>query len=161
MPGPMEGVKVLDLSQVISGPMAAQWLCDQGADVIKVEDPQMGDLCRWLGPRKADIAALFLTANRGKRSIVIDAKTDEGKETMRALVQWADVLIQNFRPGAIEKLGFGYEACAALNPRLIYCALQDMAKPDHTPVPESMTRSFRPPRAWRPASATLPPAIRC
>jgi crotonobetainyl-CoA:carnitine CoA-transferase CaiB-like acyl-CoA transferase len=123
MPGPLEGVKVLDLSQVISGPMAAQWMADQGADVIKVEDPQMGDLCRWLGPRKGDIAALFLTANRGKRSIVVDAKTEDGRETMAALVRWADVLIQNFRPGAIEKLGFGYEACAALNPRLIYCAL--------------------------------------
>ena len=140
MPGPMEGVKVLDLSQVISGPMAAQWLCDQGADVIKVEDPQMGDLCRWLGPRKADIAALFLTANRGKRSIVIDAKTDDGRETMRELIKWADVLIQNFRPGAIEKLGFGYEVCAELNPRLIYCALSGYGQTG----PYSRTRVYDP-----------------
>ena len=140
MPGPMEGVKVLDLSQVISGPMAAQWLCDQGADVIKVEDPQMGDLCRWLGPRKADIAALFLTANRGKRSIVIDAKTDDGRETMRELIKWADVLIQNFRPGAIEKLGFGYEVCAELNPRLIYCSLSGYGQTG----PYSRTRVYDP-----------------
>jgi crotonobetainyl-CoA:carnitine CoA-transferase CaiB-like acyl-CoA transferase len=140
MAGPMEGVRVLDLSQVISGPMAAQWLCDQGAEVIKVEDPQTGDLCRWLGPRKADIASLFLTANRGKRSIVIDAKKPEGTEALRELVKWADVLIQNFRPGAIERLGFSYEACAALNPRLIYAAISGYGQTG----PYSRTRVYDP-----------------
>ncbi len=140
MPGPLESVKVLDLSQVISGPMAAQWLADQGADVIKVEDPEMGDLCRWLGPRKGDIASLFLTANRGKRSIVIDAKSDDGRETMTELVKWADVLIQNFRPGAIEKLGFSYEVCAGLNPRLIYAAISGYGQSG----PYSRTRVYDP-----------------
>lgn len=103
--------------------MAAQWLADQGADVIKIEDPQIGDLCRWLGPRKGDIGSMFLTANRGKRSAALDLKDPQGADALWKLIERADVLVQNFRPGAMEKLGFGYTACAARNPRLIYCAL--------------------------------------
>jgi crotonobetainyl-CoA:carnitine CoA-transferase CaiB-like acyl-CoA transferase len=123
MPGPLEGVRVLDLSQVISGPMAATWLADQGADVIKVEDAGMGDFARYLGPRKADISAMFLTANRGKRSISLNLKSPDDQAVLWALIEKADVLIQNFRPGAIERLGFGPEPARARNPRLIYCSI--------------------------------------
>jgi crotonobetainyl-CoA:carnitine CoA-transferase CaiB-like acyl-CoA transferase len=123
MPGPLEGVRVLDLSQVISGPMAATWLADQGADVIKVEDSKIGDFARYLGPRKADISAMFLTANRGKRSISLDLKAYEDQEVLWKLIETADVLIQNFRPGAIERLGFGPEPARARNKRLIYCSI--------------------------------------
>ena len=123
MPGPLEGVRVLDLSQVISGPMAATWLADQGADVIKVEDAGMGDFARYLGPRKADISAMFLTANRGKRSITLNLKAVEDQQVLWKLIERADVLIQNFRPGAIERLGFGPESVRARNPRLIYCSI--------------------------------------
>jgi crotonobetainyl-CoA:carnitine CoA-transferase CaiB-like acyl-CoA transferase len=124
MGGPLSGVKILDLSQVISGPMAATWLADQGGAVIKVEDPKNGDLARWLGPRKGDLGAMFLTANRGKESIVLDLKDSaEDRDLLWRLIDEADVFLQNFRPGAVEKLGFSADAVLARNPRMIYCSL--------------------------------------
>jgi crotonobetainyl-CoA:carnitine CoA-transferase CaiB-like acyl-CoA transferase len=122
MAGPLSGIRILDLSSVISGPMAAAYLADQGADVIKVETP-FGDMTRRLGPHKGDLSAMFITANRNKRSIAIDLKSEGGKATLADLIASADALIENFRPGALAKLGFGYEAAAAINPRLIYCSI--------------------------------------
>ncbi len=122
MPGPLAGVRIVDLSQVVSGPMAAGWLADQGADVIKVEPPH-GDPVRALGPAKGDLASTYIQINRGKRQIVLDLKQDEAKAALGKLIASADVLVENFRPGVMEKLGFGYEAAKAINPRLIYCSI--------------------------------------
>ena len=120
--GPLKGVRVVDMSQVISGPLAASWLADQGADVIKVEDAK-GDPSRHIGPRKDDMSALYFAVNRGKQGLVADLKSKEDCARVWAEIEKADVLVQNFRPGVAERLGFGYEAVAARNPRLIYCSI--------------------------------------
>ena len=122
MAGPLEGIRVLDLSAVLSGPIAAGMLADQGADVVKIESPD-GDTSRRIGPRKADISAMFLAANRGKRSLVLDLKQAAAQQIVRALAQRADVLIENFRPGAMDRLGLGHAALLALNPRLVYLSI--------------------------------------
>jgi crotonobetainyl-CoA:carnitine CoA-transferase CaiB-like acyl-CoA transferase len=120
--GPLAGIRVIDLSAVVSGPMAAGLLADQGAEVIKVE-PRQGDLTRLIGPAKGDISALFAAINRGKRSIVLDLKQASARDMLRDLLSDADVVIENFRPGAMTRLGFGYEAVAAFNPRIVYLAI--------------------------------------
>jgi len=122
MQAPFSGLKIVDLSAVVSGPMATGLLADQGADVIKVETPK-GDLTRVIGPAKGDISALFTTINRGKRSIVLDLKHPDGAQVLRELIASADVLVENFRPGALARLGFSYETVAATNPRLIYLSI--------------------------------------
>lgn len=122
MQAPFAGLKVVDLSAVVSGPMATGLLADQGADVIKVETPK-GDLTRVIGPAKGDISALFTTINRGKRSIVLDLKHPDGAQVLRELIAGADVLVENFRPGALARLGFSYEAVSAINPGLIYLSI--------------------------------------
>jgi crotonobetainyl-CoA:carnitine CoA-transferase CaiB-like acyl-CoA transferase len=104
---------------MISGPLATMWLGDQGADVIKVEPPGRGDLVRRLGSTRRGFSASFATANRNKRSIALDLKTDAGREVLWQLVESADVFVQNFRPGTIERMGFGDETLRARNPRLI------------------------------------------
>ena len=123
MPGPLEGVRVLDLSTMISGPLAAMLLADQGADVIKVESPGIGDLMRYLGSHRNGVTGLFANNNRGKRSIVVDLKEPRGVEVLKQLAASADVLVQNFRPGAMTRLGLGYDDLAAVNPRLIYVSI--------------------------------------
>ena len=122
MPGPLAGIKIVDLSQIVSGPMAATILADQGAEVIKVESPG-GDPVRGLGPAKGDLSAMFIAVNRGKKGLSIDLKTDGGRAILERLLVGADVVIDNFRPGTMDRLGFGYERCCALNPRLIYAAI--------------------------------------
>ncbi len=121
--GPLSGIKVVDMSVMISGPLAAMILADQGADVIKVESPGLGDIMRFLGSSKGGMTGIFANNNRGKRSLVVDLKKPEGAEVMRKLVADADVLIQNFRPGAMERLGLGYEDLSALNPDLVYVSI--------------------------------------
>src|SRR4029077_17436634 len=108
MPGPLDGVRVLDLTAMISGPMAAMILADQGADVIKIEPPD-GDLMRHFGVLHEGMSSSFLSNNHGKRSLAIDIKAPAGLEIVRRLVATADVLLQNFRPGAIERMGLGEE----------------------------------------------------
>lgn len=122
MTGPLEGIRVLDLSAVLSGPIAAGMLADQGADVVKIESPE-GDTSRRIGPRKADISAMFLAANRGKRSLVLDLKQPAAQQIVRELAQRADVLVENFRPGVMDRLGLGHAALLALNPRLVYLSI--------------------------------------
>ncbi|MEP6557731.1 MAG: CoA transferase [Burkholderiales bacterium] len=119
---PLTGVRVLDLSAVISGPMCCALLADQGADVIKVE-PLAGDQSRRIGPSKGDLSALAISVNRGKRSIALDLKRKDHLEVVRELAQRADVLVQNFRPGAMDRLGLSAKALCALNPRLIYVSI--------------------------------------
>lgn len=121
--GPLDGVKVVDLSVMISGPLAGMMLADQGADVIKVESPGLGDIMRFLGTSKGGMTGIFANNNRGKRSVVVDLKKAEGIDVLKRLVAGADVLIQNFRPGAMERLGLGYDELSALNPDLIYVSI--------------------------------------
>jgi crotonobetainyl-CoA:carnitine CoA-transferase CaiB-like acyl-CoA transferase len=121
--GPLEGVNVVDLSVMISGPLAGMMLADQGASVIKVESPGLGDIMRFLGTSKGGMTGIFANNNRGKRSIVIDLKKPEGIEVVRKLVADADVVIQNFRPGAMERLGLGYDDVKAINDEVIYVSI--------------------------------------
>ena len=121
--GALDGVKVVDLSVMISGPLAAMMLADQGADVTKVESPGLGDVMRFLGSAKGGMTGIFANNNRGKRSIVVDVKQPSGLEVMRSLIADADVLIQNFRPGAMERIGLGWDDVKALNPDLIYTSI--------------------------------------
>ena len=121
--GPLDGVKVLDFSVMISGPLAAMMLADQGADVIKVESPGLGDIMRFLGTNKGGMTGIFANNNRGKRSIVVDLKQAAGTDLVRQLVEDADVLIQNFRPGAMDRLGLGYDDVKSINPDLIYTSI--------------------------------------
>ncbi|MBL9048387.1 MAG: CoA transferase, partial [Tabrizicola sp.] len=108
MRSPLQGIRVLDLSAVLSGPMATAMLADQGAEVIKVEAPG-GDLSRRIGPAKGDMSAMFIAANRGKRSITVDFTSPEGQETVRALCRTADVVLENFKVGGLKKYGLDYE----------------------------------------------------
>jgi crotonobetainyl-CoA:carnitine CoA-transferase CaiB-like acyl-CoA transferase len=123
MAGPLAGIRVLDLTSVVAGPLATQMLCDMGADVIKIEAPE-GDPPRHTGPaRSPNMAALFMGLNRGKRSLVLDLKNDTAKDALWRLIATADVFVHSMRPQKIEKLGFGHEAVCAKNPRLVYAAL--------------------------------------
>lgn len=122
MAGPLSGVRIVDLSAVVSGPMATGLLADQGADVIKVE-AEGGDMTRRIGPMQGDMSPLFASINRGKRSIVLDLKQAAAREVLRDLLATADVLVENFRPGAMQRLGFDWEAVQTLNPRIIYLSI--------------------------------------
>ncbi|GIX30136.1 MAG: CoA transferase [Porticoccaceae bacterium] len=121
--GPLAGVRVLDLTRVLAGPAASLALADLGAEVIKVEPPGHGDETRTFPPFRAGESHYFLAINRGKKSIVVDLKKPEGVELILALAERCDVLVENYRPGVMERLGLGYAALAARNPRLIYCAI--------------------------------------
>lgn len=123
MPGPLDGIKVVEFTSVVLGPWACQTLGDMGADIIKVEPPT-GDTNRNLGPytNHGNMCALYMTCNRNKRSVVLDLKSDKGREAAFRLVADADVMVHNFRPTAMEKLGLDYEAVKAVNPTIIYCA---------------------------------------
>ena len=122
MKGPLSGFRIVDLSSVISGPVATVLLADQGADVIKVEAPA-GDIVRRMGRGHDSLSPAFVTANRGKRSVCINLKEARGVELVKRLIKDADVFIQNFRPGAIEKMGLGYDVLTALNPALLYVSV--------------------------------------
>ncbi len=125
---PLDGLKVLDLSRLLPGGFCSLLLADFGAEVIKVEDTGMGDYVRWAPPyyEGADEtarSALFLALNRGKRSIRVDLKSEQGKEVLLRLARDADVLLESFRPGVLDRLGVGYERLRAENPGLVYCAI--------------------------------------
>jgi crotonobetainyl-CoA:carnitine CoA-transferase CaiB-like acyl-CoA transferase len=123
----LEGVRVLDLTNVLSGPFATLHLSLLGADVIKIENPDGGDLARKLGNvpdyNRKLLGTSFLAQNANKRSLTLNLKTDLGKEVFERLARRADVLVENFRPGVMDRLGFSYEALSKLNPALIYCAI--------------------------------------
>ena len=121
--GPLDGVKVLDLSVMISGPLAAMMLADQGAEVIKIESPGLGDIMRFLGTSKGGMTGIFANNNRGKRSLVVDLKQEDGRDIVKRLIADADVLIQNFRPGAMERIGLGWDDARELNPDLVYASI--------------------------------------
>ncbi|SEQ96036.1 CoA:oxalate CoA-transferase [Solimonas aquatica] len=121
--GPLQGIRVLDFTRVLAGPSAALALADLGAEVIKVEPPDGGDETRSFPPFREGESHYFLSVNRGKKSIVIDLKTAAGIALARELATHCDVLIENYRPGVMARLGLGHETLAALNPRLIYCSI--------------------------------------
>ncbi|MEX0666166.1 MAG: CoA transferase [Acidimicrobiia bacterium] len=121
--GPLSGVRVLDLSIAATGPYAVTLLADQGADVVKVERPGIGDIGRWVGVSVNGMSALFLMCNRGKRSISVDVHTDQGRDIVRALARDVDVVVQNFRPGVVERLGVGYDDLRSENPDVVYASL--------------------------------------
>jgi crotonobetainyl-CoA:carnitine CoA-transferase CaiB-like acyl-CoA transferase len=126
---PLAGVKVLDLTRVLSGPFASMMLADLGADVLKVERPGRGDDTRAFGPPFAGgVSTYFLSINRGKRSLVLDLKDPADRETCLALARRADVLLENFRPGVLDRLGLGWEVLREENPRLIYCAISGFGR---------------------------------
>jgi len=123
MPGPLDGYRVIDLTTMISGPLATMLLADQGADVIKIESPHGGDYVRRGGNRRGDFAANFLNNNRNKRSVVLDLKHPRGVETLLRLCEQADVFVQNFRPGVIERMGLGEEVVRAARPDIVYASI--------------------------------------
>jgi crotonobetainyl-CoA:carnitine CoA-transferase CaiB-like acyl-CoA transferase len=123
MSGPLDGIRIVDLSVALTGPLAAGMLVDQGADCVKVEQAPTGDVVRWLGSTVAGISAMFQAANRGKRSIVLDLRQDDGLAILRDLVADADVLVQNFRPGVAERLGVAYDDIRSIRPDIVYADL--------------------------------------
>src|SRR5215211_7284461 len=127
--GPLAGLKVIDLTHVMAGPTCTMMLADMGADVIKIErNPGGDDTRRSVPPKIRGESAAFMMMNRNKRGIVLDLKTDGGKRVLHQLVQGADVLVENFGPGVMERLGFGYENLKKANPGLIYCSLSGFGR---------------------------------
>src|SRR6185503_13332407 len=127
MTRPLAGIRVLDLTNVLAGPFACHQLAHMGADVIKVEARGAGDLARQLGAdlelNKVNMGVSFLAQNAGKRSVTLNLKHPKGKEVLRRLVRTADVLIENFRPGVMDRLGVGHAELVKENPKLVYCAI--------------------------------------
>jgi crotonobetainyl-CoA:carnitine CoA-transferase CaiB-like acyl-CoA transferase len=121
--GPLAGIRVLDLTRVLAGPFCAMMLGDMGAEVIKVEEPGKGDDTRSWPPFVEGESTYFMSVNRNKQSVTLNLKAPEGRKIFQALARKSDVLLENFRPGTMDKLGFGYRALARLNPRLVYCSV--------------------------------------
>jgi alpha-methylacyl-CoA racemase len=120
---PLQGVRVLDLSRLLPGPFATLVLADLGADVVKVEDPQGGDSLRWLPPLVGEQSGYFHAINRNKRSATLDLRRPEGAAAFLRLARGADVVVESFRPGVLDRLGVGWEALHAANPRLVLCSI--------------------------------------
>jgi crotonobetainyl-CoA:carnitine CoA-transferase CaiB-like acyl-CoA transferase len=141
MPGPLHGYRIVDLTSNVAGPLATMILADQGADVIKVEAPDGGDHTRAGADGRAGFSASFLNNNRNKRSIVLDLKTEAGRKALLRLAARADVFVQNFRPGVVERLGIGEEAIRAVSQKIIYVSISGFGekgpyatKPAYDPV---------------------------
>ncbi|MDP7570374.1 MAG: CoA transferase, partial [Myxococcota bacterium] len=123
MPGPLTGVRIVDCTNMISGPMATMILGDQGADVLKIEAPGTGDLVRHMGSGRRGMAPTFATVNRNKRSVVLNLREPRGLELLERLVSGADVFVQNFRPGTAERMGIGEEVLRRVQPDLVYVSI--------------------------------------
>ncbi len=121
--GPLQGIRVLDLTRVLAGPAASLALADLGAEVIKIEPPGTGDETRSFPPFRDGESHYYLSINRGKKSMVVDLKSDEGLALVKDLAKKCDILIENYRPGVMNRLGLGYEVLADINPTLIYCSI--------------------------------------
>ena len=120
---PLHGLKVIDLTRVLAGPYCAMLLGDMGAEVLKIEEPVHGDDTRAWAPFQDGVSTFFLGMNRSKKSVALDLKVPEGAEALRRLIRTADVLIENFRPGSLKKLGFDYETVRTWNTQLVYCSI--------------------------------------
>lgn len=121
--GALSGVKVLDLSRLLPGPYCSLMMADYGAEVIKIEEPGLGDYIRWRKPAIEGIGARHLTVNRNKKSIELNLKSEEGKEIFRKMAASADVILESFRPGVMDRLGIGYDEISKLNEGIVYCSL--------------------------------------
>jgi crotonobetainyl-CoA:carnitine CoA-transferase CaiB-like acyl-CoA transferase len=146
MPGPLHGYRVVDLTSMVSGPLATMILADQGADVIKVENPDGGDHTRAANNRRGDFSASFLNNNRNKRSIVLDLKTQPAKDALLRLAATADVFVQNFRPGVADRMGIGEDAVRAVKPDIVYVSISGFGekgpyagKPVYDPLVQAMS----------------------
>jgi crotonobetainyl-CoA:carnitine CoA-transferase CaiB-like acyl-CoA transferase len=146
MPGPLEGVRIVELAAMLAGPWATMILGDQGADVIKVEAPGGGDHTRSLGNRAGGMAAQYLNLNRSKRSLGLDLKSAQGRELFLRLAGSADVVVQNFRPGVVERLRVGEDAVRAVAPAIVYVSISGFgergpyaAKPAYDPVVQALS----------------------
>jgi len=120
---PLQGVRVLDLTRLLPGPMATLHLADMGADVVKIEDTETGDYARAIGPARGRSSVFFQLVNRNKRAIRLDLKQPQGREVLLRLAKGAEILVEGFRPGVMAKLGVGYDELSAANPRLVYCSI--------------------------------------
>jgi len=123
MAGPLAGIRVLSFCRMLAGPYASMLLSDLGAEVAKVEEPRMGDMARYAGPFVDQTSSYFLSVNRGKKSVTLDLKNPAARDVVFRMAQRADVLLENFRPGVMERLGLGYEAVRAHNPGIVYASL--------------------------------------
>jgi len=144
-PGPLDGIRIVDLTSMLSGPWATMILADQGADVIKVEEPRLGDHTRAYGNRRNGFSASFLNLNRNKRSIAIDLKTAQGVDILMRLCKTADVLVQNFRPGVVERLGIGEAAIRVVAPHIVYVSINGFGENGpyaHKPVYDPIVQAF-------------------
>jgi crotonobetainyl-CoA:carnitine CoA-transferase CaiB-like acyl-CoA transferase len=144
-PGPLDGIRIVDLTSMLSGPWATMILADQGADVIKVEEPRLGDHTRAYGNRRNGFSASFLNLNRNKRSIAIDLKTAQGVDILMRLCKTADVLVQNFRPGVVERLGIGEAAIRKVAPNIVYVSINGFGETGpfaHKPVYDPIVQAF-------------------
>ena len=140
----LAGLKVLDLGRVIAGPLAASMLADMGADVIKVETPKTGDLARNMLPKKDGISTYFVVFNRGQKGVTLNLKSEEGREILLNMVRDADVLIENFRPGVMKRLGLSYEDVSAVNPGIIYASVSGYGQEGEYPGEPALTLWHRP-----------------
>jgi crotonobetainyl-CoA:carnitine CoA-transferase CaiB-like acyl-CoA transferase len=146
MHGPLDGIRIIDLTTMLSGPWATMILADQGADVIKVEAPGSGDHVRSLGNRRGGLSAMFLNLNRNKRSIAIDLKHPRGRDLVKELAATADVFVQNFRPGVVERLGVGEREIRGVSPNIVYASISGFGeqgpwskKPVYDPVIQAVS----------------------
>ncbi|MDY8108890.1 CoA transferase [Fulvimarina sp. 2208YS6-2-32] len=126
--GPLAGMKVIELAHIMAGPVCGMMLADMGADVVKVEKPEGDDTRRFLPPDIAGESAAYMMMNRNKRGLVLDLKSEDGKQVLRRMLETADVVIENYRMGTMEKLGLGYDALKSRNPGLIYCAISGFGR---------------------------------
>lgn len=124
----LQGLKILDMSRLLPGPYCSMMLADFGADVIKIEDPQLGDYCRDFQPQLKGTSIWHLLLNRNKRSLTIDLRNPAGKKLFLQLVKQADVVLEGYRPGVLDKLGVGYTVASQINPRIIYCSITGYGK---------------------------------
>lgn len=146
MSGPLAGIRIIDMTTMLSGPWAAMILADQGADVIKVEVPGTGDHVRSLGNQRAGMSAMFLNINRNKRSVTVDVKNPRGREIVLDLAKGADVFMQNFRPGVVDRLGVGEADIRRVAPNIIYASISGfgdvgpwVGKPVYDPVIQAVS----------------------
>lgn len=123
MSGPLEGLRIIDATSIVSGPFATTILGDQGADIIKIEQPGLGDLIRYMGLIRNNMSAVFAVLNRNKRSIAVNVAKPEGKELIYDLVRKGDAFVQNYRPGVAERMGIGYEQLKKINPDIVYVSI--------------------------------------
>src|SRR5437763_1945999 len=133
---PLHGLRIIDLTRVVAGPFCTMMLGDMGAEVLKIEEPQHGDDSRAWAPYVRGWCSFYLALNRSKKSVALDLKSPDGAEALTRLIETADVLIENFRPGSLAELGFDHTSASALNPRLIYCSISGYGQTGpHAPLP--------------------------